>query len=949
MILQALLYSVSCFYFLLFANAANANNQRVSDFHVGVVLDMDSVIGKVGWECIQLALSDFYAAHPDYRTRLFLHPRDSQGDNVKASLEVLDLLQDVEVQAIIGPQTSTQAGLTVNFGNKAHVPMLSFSATSSSLSFHTPYFVQVTHNDSSQLKATTAIIQSFQWREVVTIYENSEYGNGMIPFIIDVLQDEQVKIPYKSVISPLATDDQIRVELYKLMNLHSRVFIVHMSRILGYRFFALAKEVGMMTEGYVWIITDGLMNVNGSLDASTVSLMQGVLGVKPYIERSRELDNFTDRWRKMFHQDLNIYGLWAYDAVWILAMAAESVGVAESQSDKPREGNNPTTIKGSEKGPDLLEVILKTRFKGLSGDIYFVNGQLQVDTFEIFNVIGKEARGVGFWTPNYGISKELNSTVDQMHMASTNLKGIIWPGDSVIVPKGWMIPAKGKKLKIGVPMKGGFDEFVKVDRDISTNQTTVSGYSIDVFKLIMEALPYPVAYEFEPFMNPDGSSAGSHYELIYQVHQKKYDAVVGDTTITANRSLCVDFSLPFAEGGVMMMVAIEYDDRKSAWIFLKPLTKDLWITSGAFFILTGFVVWVLEHRVNEDFRGPPSQHVGMILWFPLSTIVFAHRERLVSNLTRLVVIVWTFVVLILSSSYTASLSSILTVGKLQPTITSVEQLVKNGDYVGYQKGSFIPDLLMHMHFDETKLKPFSSHEDMDEALRKGSAKGGIAAFFDVAPYIKIFIAKYCNRYTMVGISKSEGFGIAFPRGSPLVADVSRAILKIQESSKMKELDQALFRIQTICSDPKNNDNSNSLDLNSFRGLFFITGTVSGFALLVFLVIFIYKNKHVLDAAESDKAIWTKVKTMLKQFDGKDFSSCRFKKGDFGRDRSMGVRDIEASRSVSLVRDTEAPIVRTLVFTDANHSPSEEIVSADAIDIMPDSVVLEEMDRVRLLC
>lgn len=107
---------------------------------------------------------------------------------------------------------------------------------------------------------------------------------------------------------------------------------------------------------------------------------------------------------------------------------------------------------------------------------------------------------------------------------------------------------------------------------------------------------------------------------------QNYDAAIGDITITANRSKYVDFTLPFAEGGIISIVPITYEDVNDIWAFLKPLKKELWLTSIAFFFLTGLAVWILEHRVSSAFRGPPSQHVGMIFYFPFSTLVFAHRE-----------------------------------------------------------------------------------------------------------------------------------------------------------------------------------------------------------------------------------------------------------------------------------------------------------------------------------
>lgn len=79
----------------------------------------------------------------------------------------------------------------------------------------------------------------------------------------------------------------------------------------------------------------------------------------------------------------------------------------------------------------------------------------------------------------------------------------------------------GKKLRIGVPIKKGFDEFVEVIKDSVTKTSIVKGYCIDVFKAVIEALPYSVLYEFIPFEKPDGEMGGSYDELVYQVYNQE--------------------------------------------------------------------------------------------------------------------------------------------------------------------------------------------------------------------------------------------------------------------------------------------------------------------------------------------------------------------------------------------------------------------------------------------
>ena len=53
--------------------------------NVGVVLDFNTSVGNMGWSCISMALSDFYASHGNYKTRLAIKTRDSRGDVVGAA------------------------------------------------------------------------------------------------------------------------------------------------------------------------------------------------------------------------------------------------------------------------------------------------------------------------------------------------------------------------------------------------------------------------------------------------------------------------------------------------------------------------------------------------------------------------------------------------------------------------------------------------------------------------------------------------------------------------------------------------------------------------------------------------------------------------------------------------------------------------------------------------
>ncbi|PIA55342.1 hypothetical protein AQUCO_00800233v1 [Aquilegia coerulea] len=848
----------------------------MSTVDVGVILDLDTLVGKMMKSSLTMALEDYYSTH-NYTTQLVLHIRDSHGDTVDAASSAIDLIKNIQVQAMLGPQSSSEAKFVVDIGNKAKVPIISFSATSPSISStQTPYFIRTALNDSMQVKALAAIVEAFGWREIVPIYEDTDYGKDMIPYLTDAIQDVNARIPYRSIISPSSTADQIHDELYELMSMQTRVFVVHMDLSLSSRLFSIAKEVGMMTKGYVWIITDGVTDLLSSMDASIVDTMQGVLGIKHYVRKSKSLDNFRSKWRRNFFQenhdideaDLSVWVLWAYDSVWALATAIEKVKTVSPRFNKLNDGRNSTDLEAlgvSRIGPKLLESILQTNLTGLSGNFSFKDGQLQSFGFNIVNVIGKGGRNIGFWSPTLGISKELNLTDKKIHKTyKADVGAIIWPGETTKKPKGWEVPTAEKKLKIGVPATDGFTEFVKVEKDPQTDVTIVTGFCIDVFKAVIESMPYAIPFEFVPFAKENGQSAGDYNQLVYQIFIQKFDGVVGDITIVANRSLLVDFTLPFTESGVSMVVPIKNDHRKNAWIFLKPLTGDLWLTTGAFFILTGFVVWVLEHRINEEFRGKLTEQVGIIFYFSFSTLVFAHKERVKSNLARFVVIIWVFVVLILTSSYTANLTSMLTVQKLQPTVTDITDLINNGDFIGYQKDSFVLELIQRMGVHPSKLRGYTTVEEYHEALENGSRNGGVSAIVDEIPYIKLFLEKYCTKYMMVGPTyRTGGFGFAFPKGSPLVPEISRTILNVTQGEKMDKIDRTSFEKKIYCSEQEGgNIFSGSLTLEDFKGLFLIAGVASSVAFLIFLSIFLLEQRNVLT---SEASISQKLSSLAVQF------------------------------------------------------------------------------------
>jgi len=179
----------------------------------------------------------------------------------------------------MGPQTSAQAKFVIQLGGKAQIPIISFSATSPSLSpAQNPIFIRTAQDDSVQVKAISAIVEAYGWREIIPIYADTDYGNGLIPYLLDAFQKTDVRVPYRSVIPPSSNNTEISKELNKLKEqYHTRIFIVHMAASLGSKLFVLANNAGMMKGGYAWIFTAGLSALLDPMPSKVMYSMQDIV------------------------------------------------------------------------------------------------------------------------------------------------------------------------------------------------------------------------------------------------------------------------------------------------------------------------------------------------------------------------------------------------------------------------------------------------------------------------------------------------------------------------------------------------------------------------------------------------------------------------------------------------------------------------------------------------
>ncbi|CAL5046500.1 unnamed protein product [Urochloa decumbens] len=358
-----------------------------------------------------------------------------------------------------------------------------------------------------------------------------------------------------------------------------------------------------------------------------------------------------------------------------------------------------------------------------------------------------------------------------------------------------------KKLKIAVPHKNGFKAFVNVTHP-NTKRQKVTGYSIDIFETAIGMLQAPPQYEFYVFNE---------------------------------RIRVADFTMPYAHSGLSLLMLSENDSRPIQWIFLEPLTKELWFATVGGFLLTGFVVWMIERPRNPEYQGSRLRQFSTASYFAFSTLTFSHDQIIRSPLSKIVVVIWCFAVLVVVQSYTANLSSMLTAKRLRPLVTNLYQLLRNGDYVGYQDGGFTRAFLIKQGFPMNRIKAYNTQAEYAEALRKGSKNGGVSAILDEVPYLAYFLSnpQYKMEFHMVNrMYKTLGLGFVFPLGSPLVHDLSIAILNLTGDYEGPQIEERWLGPATTLAGDSSISGFAALTLRSFSGLFIITGCISSLMLLI---------------------------------------------------------------------------------------------------------------------
>jgi hypothetical protein len=316
-----------------------------------------------------------------------------------------------------------------------------------------------------------------------------------------------------------------------------------------------------------------------------------------------------------------------------------------------------------------------------------------------------------------------------------------------------------------------------------------TGFSVELWDDIAKELSLSSTY----------SIAANAKAMIRDVETGKADVAVGALSITSEREKQVDFSQPFFQSGLQVLVKSQPSGASSIFSAIATNLLTWQMASGLagalivmFFI--SHLVWKYEHPVNEE-MWPKSywSGIGESFWWTISIFLVggADNKGPIGKGGRIVATLWMITSVIAVSLLTASLSAVLTVNALPGDINGPDDLY--GRTVATVEGSVAQSWLedqVNPSGQRILVKTYPDVQASINSLRSGLTK---AVVYD-APILNYYLLKDNDTsLALVGdLFERADYGFALKNGSPLIEPINQAMLDLKERGVIDRLRSKWF-------------------------------------------------------------------------------------------------------------------------------------------------------------
>ena len=309
----------------------------------------------------------------------------------------------------------------------------------------------------------------------------------------------------------------------------------------------------------------------------------------------------------------------------------------------------------------------------------------------------------------------------------------------------------------------------------------ITGFSIDLWHSITDEMNV----KSEIFVNP------TTQDLLSAVKSGKADVGIGNISITAERDKDFDFSQPMFESGLQILVLNHENGVRSvpsllAVIFSPALIQLVGIIL-VIILVPAHIVWFFERHRSEGMIPTLSYFPGIFkaCWWAAATLATQADEMPKSVIGRVVAVVWMFTSVVFVAYFTATVTTSLTVDRLQGNIKGPDDLVSKRVATVINSTS-----ATYLHEQNIQVLEFNKVAQAYDALLQEKAD---AVVFDAPVLLYYASGEGKEKVKVIGsVFRKENYGIVFGANSPYRKPVNKALLTLQENGTYQKLYQKWF-------------------------------------------------------------------------------------------------------------------------------------------------------------
>jgi ABC-type amino acid transport substrate-binding protein len=316
-----------------------------------------------------------------------------------------------------------------------------------------------------------------------------------------------------------------------------------------------------------------------------------------------------------------------------------------------------------------------------------------------------------------------------------------------------------------------------------TENGKLMGFSIDLW----EAVAKEAGFQFET------TNVETVPQMLDALKNRQADVAIAAISITAERHAFMDFSQPYYDSGLQILVATNAQSggglgANLARTFLSWTTLKVVGILLLVMLVISHLVWWFERRQNAEMY-PEAYGAGVweSFWWTNSMMLAGGCEAKgpMGVPARLLAILWMVASIILIAYFTAVVTTEMTVKSLAGDISGPGDLT--GLKVGTIAGSTAETWLTK---NKVKVSRYADVPSAAAALNSGELK---AVVYD-APVLRYYLSKKIgSRLRLVGPTfEKQSYGIGLQQDSPLRLPINRALLALNERGFMEELQKKWF-------------------------------------------------------------------------------------------------------------------------------------------------------------